>query len=50
MLTVTLANFLHFNRHFRVAVRWHLGEQVVFNLVAQVARHDVEQLATSQIG
>src|ERR1700733_2669754 len=46
---VASADLLHLPRDLGVAVRWHVREQVVLDLVRQVAGQDVEELATGQV-
>ena len=43
------AQCLDIGGDFRAAVRGHVGEHVVFNLMAQVAAHDVKKAPAFQI-
>src|SRR5919112_6371998 len=47
---VAPANFLHLRRHFAVPVGRKVREQVVLDLVGQVAGHDVHELGTGDVG
>src|SRR4051812_28952756 len=47
---VALADLADLGRDLRVAVGRQVGEQVVLDLVAEVAGHDVEELAAREVG
>ena len=47
---VALADLLHLDRDLRVAERGDVGEQVVLDLVRQIAGQDVEQLSSGEVG
>ena len=46
---IPLTQGLNLRRDLDITVRWHVGEKMVLDLVAQMPGHDVKQAAAFQI-